>query len=201
MQKAYYTVSLLLGLTVLLTAGCCMKGPAEIKHEMSLSSGKDYDRVIGLTLGRTSMALARWGLKVAGEDEIPIKGIRKVRVGIYEVENSWRPASTENPARQPDLPGWEPIVRMHDDGENVMVMIRQRGERIKSMLVVVDEPEQLVIVRIWGNLDRLLEEAIRYGFEEIDRPDLIEPAIENSTRDLKSGEAPLEIPAVDPHQA
>jgi hypothetical protein len=44
------------------------------------------------------------------------------------------------------------------------------------MLLVVSEADELVIVRMAGRLDHILNDALRYGLDEAGRPDLYEPA-------------------------
>ena len=157
---------------MLATTGCWFHGPGDLKRELSREAGVKLDRRIGLTFGPTSMMLARWGLKIADEREFSLRGVRKVQVGVYEVHGLRR--GHEAPAKlDPDLfPGWDPIVRVHDDGEDVLVLLRQDDERIRAMLVAVTGDEEWVLVRIRGRLDRVVEDALRMAFDEMDRPDL-----------------------------
>jgi hypothetical protein len=162
----------------LLASGCWFHGPGDVRREISRSTGTEYSTEIGLTLGRTSMAIARWGLRTAGEDEVSLKGVRKVQVGIYHPVG---PAASDPLTC---LPGWEPVVRMHEDGESVLVMVQERGDRIRGMLVIVDDADELVVVRMRGRLERVLKEAMELGFEQADRPDLYEPALEHAEREI-----------------
>lgn len=172
---------------LLASTGCWFHGPGDIRREVSRSTGTEYSTEIGLTLGRTSMAVARFGLNFADEaDEIPLKGIRKVQVGIYHPVDDFGTGEGTGRVTAEAFRDWEPVVRMHDGGETVLVMVRERNARIRGMLVIVDDRDELVVVRMKGRLDRILREAMKMGFEQADRPDLLEPALEHAERDLEA---------------
>jgi hypothetical protein len=75
-------------------------------------------------------------------------------------------------------------VRVQDEGEQVFVMVRpgETPEQIREMLVVVAEDEEWVIVRLYGDLDRIIEDTMRFAFDQADRPDLYDKTREE--RDL-----------------
>lgn len=174
-------VSLFAALVLMLIAdGCWFHGPGEIRDRVSRSTGNEYEQEIGLTLGRTSMAIARFGLRLADEEQIPLKGVRKVQVGIYQVRDIGAPSDIGTSILSGSFPEWSPVVRMHEDGESVLVMVREKKDKVRAMLVIVDDADELVIVRMIGNLERMLKEAMRFGFEQADRPDLYDSAVENA---------------------
>lgn len=54
-------------------------------------------------------------------------------------------------------------------------MVRQGDNdpsEIRGMLVVVAERDEWVVVRMRGDLDRVLEDTLRFAFDQVDRPDL-----------------------------
>lgn len=170
--------SLLLGST-----SCVLRGPSGIRREIADATGAEYDREFGLTLGRMSMGVVRCGMKVARNhagDEVPdisLEGVRKVQVGVYQVKpGTW---DADHPKFDPAALGdWESVVRVQDDGEDVHVLLRTKHGETRGMLVVVSEADELVIVRLAGKLDRVIQDALRYGLREVEREDLYEPALE-----------------------
>ena len=70
------------------------------------------------------------------------------------------------------LEGWESIVRVHEPGEDVMVLFKAKDDVVRSLLIVVAEPDEWVLVRIRGKLDKVLEQAIEMAFEDVGRSDL-----------------------------
>lgn len=174
---------------LLASTGCWFHGPGDLKRELSREAGVKLNRQIGLTFGPTSLMLARWGLRMADEQEFTLKGVRKVQVGVYEVDGLRR--GHDAPARlEADLfPEWDPIVRIHDEGENVLVLLRHDDERIRAMLVAVTDHDEWVLVRIRGRLDRVVEDAMRMAFDEMDRPDLYDRSREERGLDDSDEEA------------
>jgi hypothetical protein len=169
-----------LGAVVGLT-GCIIpfNGPGDIKRDIKSITGDDYNRTFGLTVGRSGMAFARWVVRRSGEEDIPIKGIHKVEIGIYEIREHTDRAEPAASLLAGHWPDWSPMVEMHEEGgSDVLILTQSQQGRLKRMLFVVEEEEELVIVRLTGKLDSLLEEAIAFALEESDRPELVEPAIE-----------------------
>ncbi len=160
--------------------GCIIpfNGPGDIRRDIESITGSHYDRSLGLTVGRSGMALARWAVKRSNEG-IPLAGIKKVEIGIYEAEPPHD--SPQGPGLEAShWPEWTPMVEMHDDGEDVLILAEESGEEggIKRMLLVIEGHRELVIIRLTGRLDRFIEEAFEYALREADRPDLLVPAVD-----------------------
>jgi len=154
----------------LLATGCVrLVGPEDVRLELSDQAGVKLRQETGFTVTRSGIWLAR---QFVDAEEIPLRGVRRVEVGVYEVRGLRR--GVDEPRRLD--PGyfrdWTPIVRVHEDEEQVMVLVREKEESLRALLVVVAEPDEWVLVRIHGRLDHLLEQAMSMAFEQVDRPDL-----------------------------
>ena len=73
-----------------------------------------------------------------------------------------------------------------DDGESddgsadVLILFQYDEGQLERMLMLIEEEDdRLVIVRISGKLNQLIEQVIAYGLEESDHPELIDPAIDS----------------------
>jgi hypothetical protein len=166
----------LLIVTVLVTCGSCISfhGPKDLRRDLVQVTGVELERESGVSVGPMGVMLARW---FTDEDEVPLKGVRRVQVGVYEVTDFGDSGYGHETVLPPDLPGWETVVRVHEDDETVFVMLREEDEMIRGMLVVVMERDEWVLVRIKGKLNRIVESAMEMAFEEADRPELYEPAL------------------------
>lgn len=175
------SVSFLVLLAVLLTSGCVLRGPSGIKDHVERSGGRTYHREFGVTLGRAGLGITRWALRVGDEDDaaIVLKGINKVQVGVYETDHRYGPG---RPVRAADFQPFEPIVQVREDGEAVLVLALHDDESIRKLLVVVDSEDELVIVRLRGDLDHMIEDAIRFGLSEGGREELADPVVEEYRR-------------------
>jgi len=170
-----YAGLLMLLLPIVLGTSCVrFRGPEDLRKDLSSTAGVELKKEMGVTVTRSGMWIARKAIKWSDDDDdIPsLKGVRRVEVGIYRVEGLREGRDERVALGLEDLPGWSPIVRIHEDGEDVFVLVDEDGERIKRMLIVVADQDEWVIVRIKGNLNRILEDAMRMAFENADRPDL-----------------------------
>jgi hypothetical protein len=166
------------GLAVLIaTTGCVLRGPRDVPREISRATGAQLEREFEITLGRVGMALSRWGMRIADvDDDFSPKGIRKIEVGIYQVTDQGSGDLTA--FRNNNLASWEPVVAVREEDEDVLVMLREKKGEVRGMLVVVSEPEELVVVRMRGRLDNFLEDAMELGFRQAGHHDLYAVAVD-----------------------
>jgi hypothetical protein len=172
---------LMVSLVPALLATCCVRfhGPEDVRTELSRQAGVRLKQETGLTVTRSGVWLARKALRWSGEEEISLRGVRRVEVGIYEVRGL-RGGQAERVRLDPRYleRDWQPIVRVHDEGEDVFVLVHEREGALRGMLVVVADQDEWVLVRLRGKLDRIVEDAMRLAFDQADRPDLFERAME-----------------------
>jgi uncharacterized protein DUF4252 len=175
-------------LTALLATGCVrLVGPEDVRLELSDQAGVKLKQETGFTVTRSGIWLAR---QFVDDDEVPLRGVRRVEIGVYEVAGLKH--GLEEPQRLD--PGyfrdWTPIVRVNEDGEQLMVLVREKKESVRAMLIVVAEPDEWVLVRVFGHLDQTLEQAMTMAFDEVERPDLYA-----RTRRARGLDTPTEAPA------
>jgi hypothetical protein len=144
-------------------------GPDDIRHDLSIQAGVNLKQETGFTFTRSAVWLAR---KFVKEDDFTLEGVRRVEVGVYEVRGFRDGRQAPSPLDLTMLDGWAPIVRVHEPGEDVMVLFKEKDEVVRALLVVVAQSDEWVLVRIRGKLDRVMEQAIEMAFENVDRPDL-----------------------------
>jgi hypothetical protein len=96
-------------------------------------------------------------------------------------------------------PGWIPVVEVHgsDAGDaadddigavthgdvgsaDALILFQYDEQRLERMLLLVEEEDdRMVIIRISGDLNQLIEQVIAYGLEKSEHPELIDPAIDS----------------------
>jgi hypothetical protein len=163
-----------------LGVGCIgFRGPADVKRGVERRTASDLDREFAITVGPASMAFVRWAARVADEDDAaPLKGIRKVQVGVYSRDRDGEGVVLTRHLEPRDFPRYDPMVQVREQDERVLVLAESHRDGIRRMLVVVDDLDEVVIVRMSGDLERVIEEAIRVGLDGADREDLADPTIE-----------------------
>jgi len=169
---------------LIVVPGCIrLGGPDNVSRHLSREAGVDLQQEIGLTVTRSGIWLAKKSLKWADDVDISLDGLRRVEVGVYTVRGM-RGDAAEALDINVFPTGWDNWVRIQDEGGQVFVMVRpgEEPDEIRGMLVVVAEEEEWVVVRLYGDLDRILEDTMRFAFDQADRPDLYEKTREE--RDL-----------------
>lgn len=163
-------------------------GPDDIRHDLSVQAGVNLKQETGFTFTRSAVWLAR---KFVKEEDFTLEGVRRVEIGVYEVKGLKDGRQSPSPLDMTKLEGWVPIVRVHETGEDVMVLFKEKDDVVRALLVVVAEPDEWVLVRIRGKLDQVLEQAIEMAFQDVDRPDLyaktrrergLDPAVDDTEK-------------------
>ena len=165
---------LILLIPIVLGTSCIrFRGPEDLRHDLSRASGVRLNKEMGVTVTRSGMWIARKAIKWSADGHTPsLKGVRRVEVGVYQVEGLRKGHHERVQLGLEDLPQWTPLVRIRDEEEEVFVLVDEDGEQIKQMLVVVADHDEWVLVRMKGNLNRVLEDALRMAFDNADRPEL-----------------------------
>lgn len=112
------------------------------------------DKVMGISLGALPLKLARI---VIDEDEpeaaMLLKGLRGVRVYIYELNDGFSPSSLQPTITRLGQKGWESVVAVREDGERAHVLVKMdRHETVRGMVVLVADDNELVMVNLMGTL-------------------------------------------------
>ncbi len=161
-------VAVLLVLSSTFAAGCWFRGPGrDLRREVAQLSDLRLDREFGLRMGRPTLFFVRQGVRIAGmADELPLRGVRRVEVGVYRVLGAAARGDDANELCRMRFAEWEPVVRVCDGDEHVLLFARIEDDSIQGLLVVVQDDEEVVLVRARGKLDRLLERVVELAEEE-----------------------------------
>jgi hypothetical protein len=166
-----------LGATLLL--GCGISGNLRSDHGYASFDSPgllDTDRVMALSLGPLPLRLARI---IIDEDEDPeaallLKHLDAVRVYVYEIDRNPELVKQrmESTAGRLKLEGWQPVVAVREDGELVRVMFKMKDdERIRGMVVMIQDEEELVLINLIGDLRPEMFNSYMHELD-IDAPDV-----------------------------
>jgi hypothetical protein len=189
MNRRFWVPLGLLAITLLGVSCVRFTGPEDVRQDLSRQAGVKLKQDTGFTLTRSAVWIARHFVK---EEDFTLKGVRRIEIGVYEVKKVDEERRMAAPLDLTRLEGWEPMVRVHEPGEDVMVLTKVKDDVVRGLLVVVAEPDEWVLVRIRGKLDRVLEQAIEMAFQDVERPDLYA-----KTRRERGLDTPTEEPATN----
>jgi uncharacterized protein DUF4252 len=150
-----------------LLSGCIYSREiANIRDDIEEIMDARFEREVVVSLGprmfRTASWIARQVPDVYAQMASDYVGeIDRVKVGVYRVAEQ----PTSRQLRIDQIPrfrrsGWEVAVRVEEDGQTVWVLYRERHESIRDMLVLVLDDSELVIARVRGHLNELVQMAV-----------------------------------------
>jgi len=93
-----------------------------------------------------------------------LKEIDKVQVGVYEIEHGDRASKLMIPRDVEDKlidSGWELFVRVKEKDEHVDLFYKQINDHVSSIYVIVLEPEEMVLVELKGDQEKIIDTEIR----------------------------------------
>ena len=84
-----------------------------------------------------------------------ISKLKGIRVQIYGLDDNVDAAKSQFSQVRGDLKssGWEPIVQINEDDEQVLVYMKAEGGNMEGMTVMVVDDEEAVFVNIIGQLN------------------------------------------------
>lgn len=121
---------------------------------------------IKLNLGPVAMSAAKLITRFAEVEEEALDYldyIDRVELNIQEISGLSSTRSIHWPEdldRRLEQEGWEILVRAREEDEIVLVLYKSRGQTIRSMFVICLNTEELVLVKVDGELDTLAIEAM-----------------------------------------
>lgn len=171
-------ILLLIGLAVLMAACSGYPNPDAVSQHISNLSGVDYRREGGATISKTALRLTRIGI-AAADSATPeiLENLKDFQIGVY------RPASTTDLGRHltdADFARYETVVALEvKAGEEVLLLSRSSMGKIKELLAIIDGRQKLTVVQLRGDLENILEQAVRMAFSRADRNDLTAPILDS----------------------
>ena len=125
-----------------------------------------FDREVVVSLGPPALHALGWIARRVPEDEAQMAAdylyeVKRIRVGVYKTE-------VLPPLDDVDLPrlrrfredGWEVAVKVRERDEMAWVLYRERHDTVRDLYVLVLSEDELVVARVQGHLNRLLERIV-----------------------------------------
>ncbi len=157
-------------------AAACASSASRAGDVVSLvdpgTPGWRLEREEHLVLGRVTLALARAVVRMTDEEEAAriLAGVRRVEVATYRVLR--RGESTlgafNQLATSLSAAGWASVVEINDGSQTTWVMQHARPDgRLDRLLVLELDGSSLEVVRLDGDMERVLAEALADDPDEL----------------------------------
>ena len=156
-----------LSILCLTGSGCIYTNEiARTKHDIERESNADFKTGVVVSMGPELFQTVGWLANYVDDDDAQkasrlAYGIRRIKAGIYPVEDE---ANFED-LDIPELSrfkhkGWKPALKVIESDGIGWLLYRERHGRVHDLFVVALTDEELVLARIRGNLDELLNLAL-----------------------------------------
>ena len=145
-----------LALLPLLT-GCGLTAPRGSEGFADLDSLgiRDTDHVISLSIGPALLRFAARHVDDDPETQALLRSLDGVRVRVYEIDGDAGRVAVRmsDMSRKLQDDGWEAVMTVREEREQVHMLMRLSGERIAGMTVLVSDGEsEAVIVNLMGDI-------------------------------------------------
>jgi hypothetical protein len=163
-------------LSSFLVWGCAtgLRDPDAVRDHVTALTGVEYSRERGLEIGKGAMMLGKIAVEAAGaETPDALAGLREVRYAQFRPYPSVTDRQRAVRIQADDFRAYDAVVTFQSkQGEDVLLLSRGSRDSIKELLLVLDGPERLAVVQLRGDLEEILEHAVRLAFSKVDRDDL-----------------------------
>jgi hypothetical protein len=141
----------------ILCASCATSfSPADTRAEIARQTGADPPRVLEFNLGTVTMALARQVIGPGADGSLPLGGLTRIEVAVYDVPAGGTALDFTRMA----VRGWEPTVRARTPTGSTLVLVRASGDSIGDLVLVAADARQVLYSRPAGRLSRELPVAL-----------------------------------------
>jgi hypothetical protein len=149
------------GLLLACAPGCIStRGPSDVRRQLGDELGWELDREMGLRVGRATLWLAR--SLVPEEEGSPLGDVSRVEIGVYRLLAEAPPRPGSGHLR---LKGLQPMVRVRGGASDAAILVRP-GRKLREMVLISREADEVVVVRLEGRLDRFLGTVIETARRE-----------------------------------
>jgi hypothetical protein len=160
--------SIMAGMALVLLAGCfTSREIVSLQREISSNNPSvELRRNVVFSVGPGTMHLLERAAGLWESEETLmasqyLSDIDRVKVGVYDVHSRFDGADDQAPRYVlPSRDGWIPFVVVRDEHNATTIHYRETGRAIRDLLVVTASSDKLVIVRLQGNLGRILLRAL-----------------------------------------
>ena len=130
-----------------------------------------FDQEGVVSLGPAALRTLGWLVGLAPEEEAQmakeyLHEIDRVKVGLFTIEDMPDLDDFDPPAiRRFRDDDWEVAVKTREDDEIIWVMYRERHNTVRDIYTIVLTDDELVLARVKGHLNRLLEKVMQDHYE------------------------------------
>jgi len=136
-----------------------------IKENLLRDTKAGYKKDIEFSVGKITLSMARMFVKLSDEDkeaEEILGNISSAEIGVYKVKNDAAKKNYMQVINTMEKQGWTYIVRSFEKNKSSVIFVKgNKSGWITELFVVAFEDSELNMVKVRGNLNKIIEIAIR----------------------------------------
>jgi len=144
----------------LFAAGCMTyRGPVGVEATIEMKAQVELRREMGIKLGPLSTKFAA-SIVHDGDDDLDLRDLTGIGVAVFEVTKHTGEPAQRLDAKDLGVEGWRPMIESRSEGEQLLLLAKPGNGEIREMMLVSIESDEVVVVRLKGHLDRLIEKTL-----------------------------------------
>ena len=168
------------------TTGCIgvNKNFKNLRNQVFDSLNENFDKTIEFSLGKSAFMFASKFIDTDEEEDENIqdmlKDVSNVSIGIYEREEKNNFTTTKSSGRilnkisnKLEVDDWDSIVKVNGKNETLGIYIKENdSEEINEMFAVILSNDEMVMLKLKGNLNTLADKVVEqqgFGIKITDR--------------------------------
>ncbi len=168
------------------TTGCIgvNKNFKNLRNQVFDSLNENFDKTIEFSLGKSAFMFASKFIDTDEEEDENIqdmlKDVSNVSIGIYEREEKNNFTTTKSSGRilnkisnNLEVDDWDSIVKVNGKDETIGIYIKENdSEEINEMFAVILSNDEMVMLKLKGNLNTLADKVVEqqgFGIKITDR--------------------------------
>jgi len=133
--------------------GCfSFSGPNDIRNAIARSENVVLQKNQGISVGPVGIGLVQ--MFAGSHLPVKVKGLSSVDYGSYTISSE---SAAELRLSGIELNGYERIVRVRDGGEEMALLVGANDPKLKEIVCLIREGNELQIVRVKGDLEQLMD--------------------------------------------
>jgi hypothetical protein len=145
---------------LLATTGCMTyRGPRGVEAVLEERLGSSLNRSFGISLGPISTKLVA-SFVHDDSDEPDLHGLTGIGVAIFEMDAARAHALRTLQAADFGDKGWEPVLTSRSGDDQVLLLVKSKHGAIHEMMLVAVESDEVVLARLRGSLDRIVQSVV-----------------------------------------
>ena len=170
MKAKHFIIPLIIGLSALTFTGCfgVDRDFVKVKSMVMNSVDGDFHKDVEFSVGSVGLSFARLVVSIDDNDEdakMILKNISGAQIGVYKknhyASDEFKFSLLKDLDKKMLDDDWCGIVKHVDGNELTGVYVKYEDDEINQVYVINIDNEDLTIVRVEGDLENLIEYAIK----------------------------------------